>query len=75
MTRFLTCLFAATTMASAGLAGAQTPTPRQPGEPMLTVEAARIDLGEIAAGADAVATYTFHNRGGEEVRIIRAKPS
>jgi hypothetical protein len=75
MTRFLTSLIAATTIVSAPLAGAQGPAPQQPGEPMLTVEAARVDLGEIVAGRDAVATFTFHNRGGEEVRIIRAKPS
>ena len=47
----------------------------QSAEPTLTVEEARIDLGEIKAGTDAVATYVFHNSGPADVKIIRAKPS
>ncbi|MEX1311883.1 MAG: hypothetical protein AB1Z65_15760 [Candidatus Sulfomarinibacteraceae bacterium] len=40
-----------------------------------SVEEARIDLGEVKAGTEAVATFTFVNQGTEDVRIIRAKPS
>ncbi len=43
--------------------------------PALTVEAPRIDLGEVVAGRDAVATFTFRNSGAEDITIIRAKPS
>jgi len=43
--------------------------------PALTVEEARIDLGEIKSGSDAVGTFIFHNSGDEDVKIIRAKPS
>jgi hypothetical protein len=39
------------------------------------VEESRIDLGDIKAGTEAVATFTFYNRGEKEVRIIKAKPS
>ena len=47
----------------------------QSAEPVLTVEQSRIDLGEIKAGTDAVATYVFHNSGPADVKIIKAKPS
>ena len=43
--------------------------------PVLTVEQPRIDLGEIKAGTDAVATFIFHNTGPTDIRITRAKPS
>jgi hypothetical protein len=43
--------------------------------PALSVDVARMDLGEVMAGRDAVATFTFRNTGAEDVRIIRAKPS
>ncbi len=35
----------------------------------------RLDLGDVKAGADAVATFVFHNSGRTPVRIIKAKPS
>ena len=40
-----------------------------------SVEEARIDLGEVKAGTEAVATFTFVNQGTEDVKIIKAKPS
>jgi len=40
-----------------------------------SAEEDRIDLGEVKAGTEAVATFTFVNQGTEDVRIIRAKPS
>ena len=43
--------------------------------PALTVEEARIDLGEIKSGSEAIATFVFHNNGDKDVKIIRAKPS
>jgi len=39
------------------------------------VEKAHIDIDPVAAGTDAVATYTFHNDTDKEVKIIKAKPS
>lgn len=41
----------------------------------LRVDSARIDLGQVIAGDEAVATFIFHNDGAEDVAIIRAKPS
>ncbi len=43
--------------------------------PTFRVENPRMDLGEIKAGTEAVATFVFHNGGPEDVRILRAKPS
>ena len=39
------------------------------------VEEARLDLGTVKSGSEAVAVFTFHNTGDKDVRIIRAKPS
>ena len=39
------------------------------------VENDSIDLGRVAAGRDATATFVFHNDGETEVRIIKATPS
>jgi hypothetical protein len=43
--------------------------------PSLRVEHERIELGEIKAGSEAVATFVFHNDSDQDVNIIRAKPS
>jgi len=53
----------------AATAGAQT------APVTFSVEEARIDLGEVKAGTEAVATFTFVNQGTEDVKIIKAKPS
>ncbi len=47
----------------------------QQDEATFRVEPTEVDLGTIKAGTDAVATFTFHNDGDKEVKIIRAKPS
>lgn len=47
----------------------------QSGGPTFSVENPRIDVGEIKAGSDAVATFVFHNEGPTDVKIIKAKPS
>jgi hypothetical protein len=47
----------------------------QSGGPTFAVENPRIDIGEIKAGSDAVATFVFHNKGPTDVTIIKAKPS
>jgi hypothetical protein len=39
------------------------------------VESPQLDIGKVRAGAEAVATFVFHNDGEKDVRIIRAKPS
>jgi len=39
------------------------------------VENDSIDLGRVAAGREATATFVFHNDGETEVRIIKAAPS
>lgn len=43
--------------------------------PSFRVESAKIQLGTVAAGSDAVATFVFHNDSEKDVKIIRAKPS
>ena len=43
--------------------------------PTFSVENPRIDLGEIKAGSEAVATFVYRNDGPTDVKIIRAKPS
>lgn len=43
--------------------------------PTFSVENPRIDVGEVKAGSDAVATFVFRNEGPTDVKIIRAKPS
>jgi len=45
------------------------------GGPTFSVENPRIDIGEIKAGSEAVATFVFHNEGETDVKIIKAKPS
>ncbi len=47
----------------------------QSGGPTFSVENPKIDIGEIKAGSDAVATFVFHNNGPTDVKIIKAKPS
>lgn len=39
------------------------------------VEQPKLDLGDVKAGIDVVATFVFHNPGETPVRIIKAKPS
>lgn len=39
------------------------------------VEEANIELDSVAAGANAMGTFVFHNDTDKEVKIIRAKPS
>jgi copper(I)-binding protein len=41
----------------------------------LRADQARVDLGEVKAGTEAVATFVLHNDGDRDVRILRAKPS
>lgn len=43
--------------------------------PTFSVEESRINVGEIKAGSEVVATFVFHNQGPTDVKIIRAKPS
>jgi hypothetical protein len=43
--------------------------------PTFSVENARMDVGEIKAGSEVMATFVFHNTGATDVKIIRAKPS
>ena len=47
----------------------------QAGPVTFTVDESRIELGEIKAGTEALAVFTFHNAGEEDVTIIKAKPS
>ena len=41
----------------------------------LRVEQQRLDVGEVKAGTEVVATFVLHNDGAQEVKIVRAKPS
>ncbi len=65
---------------AAALARAQEPAKpateaAAPAVPVLTVEQEKIDLGTVKAGTDAVATFTLHNKGAVEVKVLSAKPS
>jgi hypothetical protein len=44
-------------------------------KPSFRVEAESVDVGDVRAGTDAVATFVFHNDGDKDVKIIKAKPS
>jgi len=68
--------FAATTILTVALlASVATWADAQSAPVTFSVENNQINLGEIKAGTDAVATFTFHNSGTEAVKIIKAKPS
>ena len=43
--------------------------------PAFRVEQKAIDLGDVTAGQEKRAVFTFHNDGDGDVRILRAKPS
>ncbi|HOC43724.1 MAG TPA: hypothetical protein PKJ99_11980 [Thermoanaerobaculales bacterium] len=58
-------------IAAAGAAVAEDAAPA----PAFQVEQAAIDLGDVTSGSEAVAVFRFHNNGGADVRIVRAKPS
>lgn len=55
---------------------AQEPTPAAPGGPAphITFDAKDINLGDVAHGQDAVATFTYHNTGSAPLHILSAKP-
>lgn len=57
------------------LVGLASGVAAQQGPATFFVDESRIDLGEIRAGTDAVATFTFRNTGEKDVRIIKAKPT
>jgi hypothetical protein len=61
-------LFVTVVCTAVGVSAAQT-------GPALTVEEPRIDLGDVKAGSVAEATYTFHNTGSTDVKILSAKPT
>ena len=44
-------------------------------EAAFRAENPRIDMGDIKAGTEVVATFVFHNSGPADVRILKAKPS
>ncbi len=41
----------------------------------LRAEHDRLNVGEVKAGAEAVATFVLHNDGARDIKILRAKPS
>ncbi len=47
----------------------------QSAEPSFRVENPRLDIGEVKAGTEVVATFVFHNDGPDDVKILKAKPS
>ncbi len=66
-----------------GLAGSTPPAPategKLPGEtvlrPKLVVRQPALDIGIVAEGKDAVATFVIENAGDADLKILRAKPS
>ena len=71
MKRVVLVLLLLTATMTAGVAGVDA----QSAEPTFRVENPRLDLGEIKAGSEVVATFVFHNDGPDDVKILRAKPS
>jgi hypothetical protein len=45
------------------------------GLPVAVVEQAVIDLGDVAERQEVAATFVVRNKGGAELRILRAAPS
>ena len=43
--------------------------------PTFWVDSTQLDVGSVAAGKTADATFVFHNDGDRPVRILRAAPS
>lgn len=43
--------------------------------PTFWVDSTQLDVGSVAAGKTAAATFVFHNDGDRAVRILRAAPS
>ncbi len=51
------------------------PVKRERPAPVLVVESATVDVGEIRPGEVAEGTFVFRNTGDREVKILRAAPS
>ncbi len=69
---------------SPAVAGSTPPAPpaakgKLPGQtvlrPKLVVRQPALDIGVVAEGQDAVATFTLENAGDADLKILRAKPS
>lgn len=67
----------ASTLLVCGVATAQAPSPEQTpalSGPRIEVPEVEVDLGQLVRGETAEASFALHNRGGETLRILRAKP-
>ena len=42
--------------------------------PHIKFDTTSVNLGDVVRGADAVATFTYHNTGDAPLRILSAKP-
>jgi copper(I)-binding protein len=42
---------------------------------VIRVENGRLDIGDVKAGEEGVATFILHNEGDSEIRVLHAKPS
>jgi len=60
---------------AAGAAPAPTPTPVAKAEPILHVENATVDAGDVRPGEALVGTFIFKNTGDRPVKILKAAPS
>ena len=68
----------ALTLAAASLGAASSVAQEAPTPPRTTVlkpDSASLDLGTVAAGDLAVATFVLKNPSDRVVKIVRAKPS
>ena len=62
-------------LAAFPMAAAAGSTVEHGAKEIIRVENAKLDLGEITAGNEAVGTFILHNDGDVEMRLLRAKPS
>jgi len=55
---------------------AEEPAPAAPvgPAPHIKFDATDVNLGDVVHGADAVATFTYHNTGDAPLHILSAKP-
>jgi hypothetical protein len=49
--------------------------PAADAQPAFQVESSQLEVGPVASGTVAVATFVFHNNSDAEVHILRAAPS
>ncbi len=53
---------------------AASPAPAEGPQPRLAFDSVNVNIGEVVHGADAAATFTYHNTGDAPLHILSAHP-